>query len=188
MTIGKISVDAQDLRDLTHDHTLHCTGDTGGKSLASRSHTITWSDISIFEKKTTAHLHSVSGSIASLRHPSTILVFWVKCRGRESFEKISKSNAIGRKKARPLPTLLVNFVTLSEKPNTVFFTKLAAPYTTIRLLGKKTGTSSYFRNSYTKLLVAVHHSTIERFIKDICHSGTDVCEETYWISNEISGA
>ena len=28
---------------------------------------------------------------------------------------------------RPLPTLLVNFVRLSEKPNTVFFTKLAAP-------------------------------------------------------------
>ena len=27
----------------------------------------------------------------------------------------------------PLPTLLVNFVRLSEKPNTVFFTKLAAP-------------------------------------------------------------
>ena len=33
---------------------------------------------------------------------------------------------------RPLPTLLVNFVRLSEKPNTVFFTKLAAPCRVIR--------------------------------------------------------
>jgi hypothetical protein len=28
----------------------------------------------------------------------------------------------------PFPTLLVNLVKLSEKPNTVFFTKLAAPF------------------------------------------------------------
>jgi len=33
---------------------------------------------------------------------------------------------------RPFPTLLVNLVKLSEKPNTVFFTKLAAPWRMVR--------------------------------------------------------
>jgi len=85
---------------------------------------------------------------------------------------------------RPLPTLLVNFVRLSEKPNTVFFTKLAAP---CGVLGCEVivHRDTYFGDANPKFPVTMDDHTVERFIEDIRDTRTDVREQPDGVANEI---
>lgn len=87
---------------------------------------------------------------------------------------------------RPLPTLLVNFVKLSEKPNTVFFTKLAAPCVFVRSSSSHAAkVLNYFGNTDAKFSVPVDDNTVEWFIEDVSDPGTDVSKQPNRVSDEI---
>jgi hypothetical protein len=92
---------------------------------------------------------------------------------------------VRRQKKQPLPTLLVNFVMLSESPKTVFLTKLAAPWTEFRQIMDPEVTLLYLCDADTELCVSMHYRTIQWFIKKIGDSRTDVGEEPNRIANEI---
>lgn len=86
--------------------------------------------------------------------------------------------------------LPVTFVKLSEKPKTVFLTKLAAPcigcfvrHGHVRACG-----ATYLRDADTEFPIAVHDNTIERLIEDIRHSGADVREQADRVTDEICRA
>lgn len=87
----------------------------------------------------------------------------------------------------PLPTLLVNLVTLSERPNTVFFTKLAAPWGTVRA-SKKGNRKLYLGNTDAQFFIPMHDNTVIWGVKDICDPRANVREQANWISYEISRA
>ena len=114
---------------------------------------------------------------------------YIACLGRLRlwfilrFNWYSESNVVADK---PLPTLLVNFVKLSEKPKTVFLTKLAAPWECVSEANSRCQpTWPYLCDTNPDIFVAMHDHSVERLIEDIRDSGADIGEETNRVSNEV---
>ena len=84
----------------------------------------------------------------------------------------------------PFPTLLVNLVTLSLKPKTVFLTKLAAPYHCSKGVRLEAGNSNLC-NPDAQFFIPMNDNTMERFVEDVCNTGADVGKEPDWGPDEI---
>ena len=123
--------------------------------------------------------------ITPLRHSPSCLIFRVESRRRQTYTAMSTLVQSKRANA-PFPTLLVNLVTLSLTPNTVFFTKLAAPcYKLRQVCATQERTNLCYSN--TQLSVTMHYHPLERFIENIGHTRTDISEKSNRVTDEICG-
>ena len=123
--------------------------------------------------------------ITPLRHSPSCLIFRVESGCRQTYTA-SQHWSTSKRVNTPFPTLLVNLVTLSLTPNTVFLTKLAAPcYKLRRVRAIQKRTDLCYSN--TQLSVSMHYHPLERFIENIGHTRADISEKSNRVTDEVCG-
>ena len=84
-----------------------------------------------------------------------------------------------------MPTLEVILVRLFESPNTVFFTKLAAPWSSLSDASLLKSINTHLSDANAEFASTVLDDTMPRFVEDIGYPRTDVGEQPNRIPQEV---